>query len=91
MCAAGALIIAVGTRQLRVRDISRLPIISPRGKHVLGLFLILVGIVIFFSQFVGPKRPVRPATSPAALMQAVADRVAPAGEGARHPTGESRQ
>jgi hypothetical protein len=77
MCAAGALIVAIGTRQLRVRDVTRLPIISPRGKHVLGIFLILVGIVIFFSQFVGPKRPVRPAASPTALMQAVVDTVAP--------------
>ena len=81
MCAAGALIVAIGTRQLRAPDITRLPIISPRGKHVLGLFLILVGVVIFFSQFVGPKRAVRPAASPAWIVHARARSSQRAGPG----------
>jgi hypothetical protein len=51
-CAVGAIIILVGNRQFRIRDINRIPIISPRAKHVMGILLILVAIVIFLSQFV---------------------------------------
>jgi hypothetical protein len=51
-CAVGAVIIVIGNRQFRIRDIDRIPIISPRAKHVIGIFLILVAVVVFVSQFV---------------------------------------
>jgi hypothetical protein len=55
-CAVGAVIIAVGNRQFRIRDINKIPIVSPRAKHVIGIFLILVAVVLFVSQFVGTRK-----------------------------------
>jgi hypothetical protein len=56
-CAMGAVIIVIGNRQFRIRDINNIPIVSPRAKHVIGIFLILVAIVVFISQFVvGPRK-----------------------------------
>jgi hypothetical protein len=56
-CAMGAAIIVIGNRQFRIRDINKIPLVSPRGKHVIGIFLILVAIVVFISQFVvGPRK-----------------------------------
>jgi hypothetical protein len=55
-CAAGAVIIVVGNRQFRMRDINNIPIVSPRAKHVVGIFLILAAIVIFLSQFLADTR-----------------------------------
>jgi hypothetical protein len=57
LCAAGTAIIVLGNRQFRIRDIDSIPLVSPRTKHVVGIFLILVAVVIFISQFiVGPRK-----------------------------------
>jgi len=51
-CAMGAVIIVIGNRQFRIRNINNIPLVSPRGKHVIGIFLIIVAVVVFISQFV---------------------------------------
>jgi hypothetical protein len=64
-CAVGAAVIVIGNRQFKTRDINNIPIVSPQSKHVIGIFLILVAIVIFLSQFIigarrGGPRSLRP-------------------------------
>src|SRR5262245_55060395 len=51
-CATGALAIAIGSRQITRYDISNIPIISPRAKHAIGILLVLIGALIFLSQFI---------------------------------------
>jgi hypothetical protein len=59
-CAAGTAAIVVGNRQSKMRDINRIPIVSPRAKHVIGILLILVAILVFLSQFIVGTRKARP-------------------------------
>ena len=59
-CAVGTAVIVVGNRQFKMRDINRIPIVSPRAKHVIGILLILVAILVFLSQFIVGTRKARP-------------------------------
>jgi hypothetical protein len=52
LCAAGALMIIIGTRQENARNINRIAIVSPRAKHAIGILLVLIGVIIFLSQFI---------------------------------------
>jgi hypothetical protein len=50
---AGASIFAVGKYQKANHVIGKVPLLSARGKHVIGLILLFLGLLIFLSQFVG--------------------------------------
>lgn len=50
----GVLSYAMGRRKREWNDL-RTPLVSARGKLVLGYALIFVGSMIFLSQFVGPR------------------------------------
>jgi hypothetical protein len=50
---AGASIFAVGKYQKANHVIGKVPLLSARGKHAIGLVLLFLGVMIFLSQFVG--------------------------------------
>jgi len=52
LCAMGAFIIIIGTRQENALDINKIPIVSPRAKHAIGILLVLIGVLIFLSQLI---------------------------------------
>jgi len=47
----GAVLIFASGRETRAREDLRVPIISARGMHLIGLLFIFAGMVIFVSQF----------------------------------------
>jgi hypothetical protein len=47
----GAVFLVVANVQIRRRNIIRMRLITPHGKIVNGIFLILAGALIFLSQF----------------------------------------
>jgi hypothetical protein len=52
LCAAGGFAIAVSHYQVERREIGKVQLISPRGKHLIGLLCVFVAIVLFVGQFV---------------------------------------
>jgi membrane-bound ClpP family serine protease len=46
----GIILIIVGNREMMASDY-RVPIISSRAKHAIGIFFIIVGVTVFVSQF----------------------------------------
>ena len=53
---AGGTIAAMGRRKHERTDL-RTPLMTPRGKLMLGFVLIFIGALVFLSQFVGPRPP----------------------------------
>ncbi len=51
LCVIGAIFLIVANVQMRRSDIIRMRLITPQGKIVNGIFLILAGALIFLSQF----------------------------------------
>jgi hypothetical protein len=49
-CAMGAIVLAVGHYQVKHHQIGKVPLISPRAKHVIGLLGIIIGVLIFAAQ-----------------------------------------
>jgi hypothetical protein len=49
-CATGALVLAVSHYQIKQPHIGKVPLVSPRGKHVIGLLCIIIGALIFAAQ-----------------------------------------
>jgi hypothetical protein len=49
-CATGALVLAVSQYQIKQPHIGKVPLISPRGKHVIGLLCVIIGALIFAAQ-----------------------------------------
>jgi hypothetical protein len=50
-CATGALVLAVSQYQIKQPHIGKVPLISPRGKHVIGLLCVIIGVLILATQF----------------------------------------
>jgi hypothetical protein len=51
-CAAGALAVTVAHYQINRPHIGKVPLISARGKHVIGLLCIIIGLLILASQLI---------------------------------------
>ena len=49
-------IAVMGSRKHARTDL-RTPLMTPRGKLMLGFVLIFIGAMVFFSQFLGPRPP----------------------------------
>jgi hypothetical protein len=55
--AIGAVFVVLGSRKQPRTDL-RVPLMTPRGKLVLGLLLIFIGVSVFLSQYAtGPRPP----------------------------------
>jgi hypothetical protein len=50
--AVGLLMVLVARHQRLNHDIGKVPIVSWMTKHVFGLFLLIMAILIFLSQFI---------------------------------------
>ena len=55
LCVLGALVMLVARHQQHNHDIRKVPIVSWRAKHVVGLLLLIFSILIFLSQFIAPR------------------------------------
>ncbi|HEU0216221.1 MAG TPA: hypothetical protein VFQ90_06150 [Stellaceae bacterium] len=51
-CMIGSFTILLGNHQVRNYNISRIPMLSTRAKHAIGILLILIGVLVFLSQFI---------------------------------------
>lgn len=49
-CATGALVVAISQYQIKQPHLGKVPLMSPRGKHVIGLLCIIIGVMIFAAQ-----------------------------------------
>jgi len=49
-CASGALVLAIARYQIGQPHIGKVPLVSARGKHVIGLLCVIIGILIFLAQ-----------------------------------------
>jgi hypothetical protein len=49
-CAVGAIVLAGGHYQVKHHQIEKVPLISPRAKHVIGLLGIIIGVLILAAQ-----------------------------------------
>ena len=49
-CAMGAIVLAVAHYQMKRQHIGKVPLISARAKHVIGLLGIIIGVLIFAAQ-----------------------------------------
>ena len=49
-CAVGGIVLAVGHYQMKRQQIGKVPLVSPRAKHVIGLLGIIIGVLIFAAQ-----------------------------------------
>ena len=49
-CATGALVVAISQYQIKQPHLGKVPLMSPRGKHVIGLLCIIIGGMIFAAQ-----------------------------------------
>jgi hypothetical protein len=55
LCVLGAPMMLVARHQRHNRDIGKVPLISWRAKHVIGLLMLIFSILIFLSQFIAPR------------------------------------
>src|SRR6516165_1692274 len=49
-CAMGAIVLAVAHYQTKHKQIGKVPLISARAKHVVGLLGIIIGVLIFAAE-----------------------------------------
>jgi hypothetical protein len=54
-CALGALMLVVARHQKLNHDIGKVPLVSWMTKHVIGLLLLIIAILVFLSQFIARK------------------------------------
>ena len=49
-CAMGALVLGVAHYQMKRGHVGKVPLISARAKHVIGLLAIIIGVLIFAAE-----------------------------------------
>jgi hypothetical protein len=51
-CMIGCFTIVLGNHQVKNYNISRIPMLSTRAKHAIGILMIMIGVLVFLSQFI---------------------------------------
>jgi|APPan5920702963_1055757.scaffolds.fasta_scaffold1088132_1 threonine/homoserine/homoserine lactone efflux protein len=54
-CSFGALMVAIAYYQQANYDLRKIPMISTTAKHVIGLLLIIIAVLVFISQFIARR------------------------------------
>jgi hypothetical protein len=49
-CVAGAIVLVVAHYQTKHKQVGKVPLISARAKHVIGLLGIIIGVLIFAAE-----------------------------------------